>query len=126
MRCTETRPRPGLYALAVSETELERQLKVAKFWETIAETLSKLGKVDLAMVDESEAISRDPSERPQSAGAFARELHAALVALAPIPKPDGARWVANTVIPSRGATVHAAFQDPFFVGNDALVVRSQK
>ncbi|HEY0477484.1 MAG TPA: diguanylate cyclase [Kofleriaceae bacterium] len=51
------------------------------------------------------ALSRDPQRRPATAGMFARELHAALVALAPIPKPDGARWVANTVIPSRGAAV---------------------
>jgi diguanylate cyclase (GGDEF)-like protein len=51
------------------------------------------------------ALSRDPMRRPATAGAFARELHGALLALAPIPKPDGARWVANTVIPSRGAQV---------------------
>jgi serine/threonine protein kinase len=51
------------------------------------------------------ALSRDPHRRPATAGAFARELRGALLALAPIPKPDGARWVANTVIPSRGAAV---------------------
>jgi diguanylate cyclase (GGDEF)-like protein len=51
------------------------------------------------------ALSRDPQHRPATAGAFARELRAALLALAPLPKPDGARWVANTVLPSRGTAV---------------------
>jgi hypothetical protein len=48
------------------------------------------------------ALARDPAARPASAGAFARELREALLALAPAGKPDGARWVANTVLPSRG------------------------
>ena len=51
------------------------------------------------------ALSRDPAKRPATAGAFARELRSALLALAPILKPDGARWVANTVLPSRGSVV---------------------
>ncbi|TMQ06719.1 MAG: hypothetical protein E6J90_45270 [Deltaproteobacteria bacterium] len=51
------------------------------------------------------ALNRDPSQRPATAGAFARELRGALLALAPLPKPDGARWVANTVMPSRGTAV---------------------
>jgi serine/threonine protein kinase len=64
-------------------------------------------RTELAPADEIllRALSRDPTKRPASAGAFARELHAALLALAPIPKPDGARWVANTVMPSRGTAV---------------------
>ena len=51
------------------------------------------------------ALSRDPLHRPATAGAFARELRGALLAMTPVPKPDGARWVANTVMPSRGAAV---------------------
>jgi len=51
------------------------------------------------------ALHRDPLQRPASAGAFARDLRAALLALAPAPKLDGARWVANTVLPSRGTLV---------------------
>jgi len=64
-------------------------------------------RAELAPADEVllRAMHRDPLQRPASAGAFARELRAALLALAPIPKPDGARWVANTVMPSRGTVV---------------------
>jgi len=49
------------------------------------------------------AMSRDPAQRPASAGAFARELRTALLGVDPVAKPDGARWVANTILPSRGA-----------------------
>jgi len=64
-------------------------------------------RAELAPADELllRALSRDPAQRPATAGAFARELRAALLALAPAAKPDGARWVANTVMPSRGAVV---------------------
>ncbi|HEX4420005.1 MAG TPA: diguanylate cyclase [Kofleriaceae bacterium] len=64
-------------------------------------------RAELAPADEllTRALSRDPTHRPPSAGAFARDLHAALLALAPIPKPDGARWVANTVMPGRSTAV---------------------
>jgi diguanylate cyclase (GGDEF)-like protein len=62
---------------------------------------------DLAPADEVllRALQRDPMLRPASAGAFARELRAALQALAPAAKSDGTRWVANTVMPSRGTAV---------------------
>jgi diguanylate cyclase (GGDEF)-like protein len=61
-------------------------------------------RAELAAADDVilRALHRDPAQRPATAGAFARELRGALLALAPIPKPDGARWVANTVMPSRG------------------------
>jgi len=73
--------------------------------ETVAPPSSV--RAELAPADDVllRALSRDPMQRPSSAGAFARDLRAALLALAPIPKPDGARWVANTVMPSRGAVV---------------------
>jgi serine/threonine-protein kinase len=63
-------------------------------------------RAELAPADEvlRRGLHRDPRQRPTSAGAFARELRSALVALAPAGKPDGARWVANTVLPSRGGT----------------------
>jgi diguanylate cyclase (GGDEF)-like protein len=51
------------------------------------------------------ALHRDPLQRPASAGAFARDLRAALLALAPVVKPDAGRWVANTVMPRTGAHV---------------------
>jgi diguanylate cyclase (GGDEF)-like protein len=51
------------------------------------------------------ALARDPAHRPATAGGFARELRAALIALAPVAKSDAARWVANTVMPSRGVVV---------------------
>ncbi|MEO7735046.1 MAG: diguanylate cyclase [Kofleriaceae bacterium] len=64
-------------------------------------------RAELAPADDVllRALRRDPMQRTATAGAFARELRAALLALAPIPKPDGARWVANTVMPSRGTVV---------------------
>ncbi len=64
-------------------------------------------RAELAPADDVllRALRRDPAQRTQTAGTFARELRAALLALAPIPKPDGARWVANTVMPSRGTVV---------------------
>ncbi|HEY0189708.1 MAG TPA: diguanylate cyclase [Kofleriaceae bacterium] len=66
-------------------------------------------RAELAPADKllTRALSRDPALRPTSAGAFARDLHAALLAAMPIPKPDGSRWVANTVMPSRGTTTAA-------------------
>jgi diguanylate cyclase (GGDEF)-like protein len=62
---------------------------------------------DLAPIDAvlTRAMHKDPMHRPASAGAFARELRAALLALAPVPRADGARWIANTVLPSRGTAV---------------------
>ena len=50
-------------------------------------------------------MSRDPAERPFTAGAFARALRNALLGVDPLPRPDAGRWVANTVMPSRGAAV---------------------
>ena len=62
-------------------------------------------RAELAAADELilRALHKDPLHRPASAGAFARELRTALIALAPATKPDDTRWIANTVMPSRGA-----------------------
>jgi diguanylate cyclase (GGDEF)-like protein len=62
---------------------------------------------ELAPADEVllRGLARDPQHRPASAGAFARELRAQLLALTPVAKSDGTRWVANTVMPSRGTAV---------------------
>jgi diguanylate cyclase (GGDEF)-like protein len=109
----EATPRSDVYGLAATTYTL---LTLTAPWgdgdgvlqrQTQGEDLvpPSVMRAELAPADEllARALHRDPAERPQTAGAFARELHAALVALAPIPKPDGARWVANTVMPSRGA-----------------------
>jgi eukaryotic-like serine/threonine-protein kinase len=71
-----------------------------------APALSSL-RAELAPADDviRRAMHRDPQHRPGSAGAFARELRSALLELAPIIRSDAARWVANTVMPSRGAVV---------------------
>jgi diguanylate cyclase (GGDEF)-like protein len=50
------------------------------------------------------ALHRDPTQRPASAGAFARGLVEALSTLAPAARPEGPRWIGGTVMPSR-ATV---------------------
>ena len=63
---------------------------------------AELGPADDVLL---RALHRDPLQRPASASAFARELRSALLALAPAAKPEGGRWVANTVLPSRGAAV---------------------
>jgi diguanylate cyclase (GGDEF)-like protein len=111
----EANPRSDVYGLAATTYTL---LTLAAPWGDGDHVLQRqcsgeqvprpsLLRAELAPADDVllRALSRDPRERPASAGAFARELHTALLALAPIPRPDGARWVANTVLPSRGAAV---------------------
>jgi diguanylate cyclase (GGDEF)-like protein len=44
-------------------------------------------------------MSRDPGDRPPTAGAFARALRTALLGVDPLPKPDAGRWNASTVLP---------------------------
>ena len=64
-------------------------------------------RAELEPADElfARAMSRDPGERPPTAGAFARALRSALLAVDPVPRPDGGRWVANTVLPRSGSAV---------------------
>jgi diguanylate cyclase (GGDEF)-like protein len=64
-------------------------------------------RAELAAADPvfARAMSRDPAERPATAGTFARALRSALLALDPVPKPGGARWVTSTVMPRSGAPV---------------------
>jgi serine/threonine protein kinase len=111
----EANARSDVYGLAATTYTL---LTLASPWgegegvlqrQCIGEALAPPSSLrdELAPADDVllRALSRDPLQRPASAGAFARELRTALLALAPIPKPDGARWVANTVMPSRGTVV---------------------
>jgi diguanylate cyclase (GGDEF)-like protein len=111
----EASPRSDVYGLAATTYTLltltppwgdgEGVLQRQCAGEPIARPSSL--RAELAAADEVllRALSRDPAQRTPTAGQFARELRNALLALAPIPKPDGARWVANTVLPSRGHTV---------------------
>jgi tRNA A-37 threonylcarbamoyl transferase component Bud32 len=111
----EAGPRSDIYGLAATTYTL---LTLASPWgdgdSVLLRQCSTEGipppsslRAELASADEVllRALSRDPAQRPASAGAFARELRNALLALAPIPKPDGARWIANTVMPSRATAV---------------------
>jgi diguanylate cyclase (GGDEF)-like protein len=51
------------------------------------------------------SLSRDPLQRPATAGAFARAFATALSVLTPVPRPEPSRWVGNTVMPSRAPAV---------------------
>jgi serine/threonine protein kinase len=51
------------------------------------------------------ALSRDPLQRPATAGAFARAFATALSVLTPVPRPEPSRWVGNTIMPSRAPSV---------------------
>ena len=64
-------------------------------------------RAELEPADEAltRGMSRDPADRPPNAGAFARALRTALVGVDPLPKPDGGRWVASTVLPRSGSAV---------------------
>jgi len=59
---------------------------------------------EIAAIDAilSAALSRDPQDRPASAGALARSLRGALGTLLSPAGSDGGRWVGQTVMPSRG------------------------
>lgn len=111
----EASPRSDVYGLAATTYTL---LTLTPPWgdgdgvlqrqcagEPVARPSSLRGELIGADQILARGLSRDPAQRPATAGQFARELRSSLLALAPIPKPDGARWVANTVLPSRGNAV---------------------
>ncbi|HEV7555481.1 MAG TPA: diguanylate cyclase, partial [Kofleriaceae bacterium] len=60
-------------------------------------------RAELAPADDlfARSLSRDPAQRPESAGAFARSLAAAVSVLSSTPIPEATRWVGRTVMPSR-------------------------
>lgn len=62
---------------------------------------------ELAAIDDIllTALSRDPMQRPASAGELARAVRAALDVKAEPPKRDARRWVGNTVLPSSQAVM---------------------
>lgn len=78
---------------------------------------ASIHRAELAAADPvlGRAMSRDPAERPATAGTFARALRRALLAprddraerTAPpaIATPDAARWLTSTVLPRAGAPV---------------------
>ncbi|MGN6104863.1 MAG: DUF2378 family protein, partial [Kofleriaceae bacterium] len=83
---------PNLLALQCSDTALRPPSAV----------FSELAPVDGLLM---RALSKDPAHRPASAGAFARALATALSVLTPVPKPEPSRWVGNTIMPSRAASI---------------------
>jgi diguanylate cyclase (GGDEF)-like protein len=63
-------------------------------------------RAELAVIDSvlADALDRDPTRRPASAGAFARALKAGVASLVAARPPEIGRWVGQTVMPSRSRT----------------------
>ena len=110
----EATPRSDVYGLAATAYTLltltppwgEGEGLLARQCGSEPAPLASTHRAELALVDAllSSALDADPANRPASAGAFAKALQAAVAPLlAPTPR-DPARWMGQTIMPSRART----------------------